>query len=158
MERRRYDKAKKLGCQFSQIPLTTENVIKVHKFINQCRRQQGLSINISLDDLTGSVNAMPKVYQAFAIQLDGEMIAATIIVNVTNKVAYNYLPASDKNYHHLSPMVMLMIELYDYLRLSGFTTMDWGVTSVNGHTQQSLASFKEAMGAKRTFRSTYVIE
>ena len=104
-----------------------------------------------------AIDAIPNAYKAYAILLNGELIAATIVVTVTDKVAYNFLPASNKKYNYLSPMAMLMICLYDHLRQSGFSNLDWGVTSIDGQIQQGLAVFKEAMGAKKSFRSTYVL-
>ncbi|GEM_PF-6446218 len=158
MELRRKNKAVKAGCTFSVVPMTTENTPMVHQFIGRCRQQQGLEINISEDDLLKSVKAMPAHYETYVIKLDGEIIAAAVTVRVTSKIVYNYLPASDKGYNHLSPMVMLMIQLYEELKIKGYSILDWGLTSIDGHIQKGLADFKEAMGAQRTTRYVYALE
>ncbi|MEM9053097.1 MAG: GNAT family N-acetyltransferase [Bacteroidota bacterium] len=157
MELRRYKKAEQAGCEFSEIQLNLDSAFEIHHFIARCRVQQGLEINISESEFIETVRLLPEYYSAFTVRLNDEIIAATVVVKVNNRVAYNYLPASNKAFHHLSPMVYLTIHLYHQLKRLGFQIMDWGLTSVKGEEQTGLAHFKEAMGAQLERRFTYVL-
>ncbi|MEQ8712434.1 MAG: GNAT family N-acetyltransferase [Cyclobacteriaceae bacterium] len=155
MEKRRLKKAEAAGCAFKKWPLDGEGATKLHDFISECRKAQSLTINIGEQDFKRTIDALLSAYQAYVVELENQIIAATVVVKVTSAIAYNYLPASDKAYHHLSPMVLLMNGLYAELRNQGFKTLDWGVTSIDGKEQKSLARFKEAMGAVRGRKLTY---
>lgn len=158
MERRRLRKAGVAGCVFKKWPLGNGGTTKLHSFISKCRKAQKLEINITEEDFKLATATLPSDYQAFVIELGDEIIAATVVVRVTGDIAYNYLPASDKAYNHLSPMVLLMTQLYQELSDQGFRTLDWGVTSIEGKEQKSLARFKEAMGAVRSKKQLFTYE
>jgi hypothetical protein len=157
MERRRLRKAEVAGCVFKRWPLDSGSAAKLHLFISKCRKAQGLEININEEDFKLATATLPSDYHAYVIELGDEIIAATVVVRVTGDIAYNYLPASDKAYNHLSPMVLLMTRLYHELSGQGFKTLDWGVTSIEGKEQKSLARFKEAMGAVRSKKCTFFL-
>ncbi|MEQ9301064.1 MAG: GNAT family N-acetyltransferase [Cyclobacteriaceae bacterium] len=156
MERRRLRKAEVAGCVFKRWPLDSGGAAKLHSFISKCRRAQDLEINITEEDFKLATDTLPSEYEAYVVELGDEIIAATVVVRVTGDIAYNYLPASDKAYNHLSPMVMLMTRLYHELSDQGFKTLDWGVTSIEGKEQKSLARFKEAMGAVSNRKTIYL--
>lgn len=149
MQERRLNKARKAKCAFEKWPLDGDHAQQLHRFISDCRQAQGLQVNISCEDFRRATEQLPSAYMGYAVQLDGQLIAATVVVRVTDRIAYNYLPASDRAYHHLSPMVLLMVHVYEELSRQGFGIMDWGITSISGEEQVSLARFKEAMGAQR---------
>lgn len=157
MEKRRLKKAVNAGCTFKKWHLDGLQRQEVYDFISKCRSQQDLEINITKPSFIEAVQKLASHYQAYVVELGGEIIAATVVVKVNAHIAYNYLPASDKAYNRLSPMVLLMRELYGKLRDDGFSILDWGMTSIDGEEQTSLARFKEAMGAKRSTKFHYEI-
>lgn len=145
MERRNFRKA--LAKNYRWKLESEEALPEVYSFIERCRSQNNLNVNVTFEDLNRSFNEFPGRYRIFSIRHKGYLTAASITVEVSNNVLYNYLPASDKRFKRDSPMVFLMVSLYKYARSFGYQVLDLGVSSINGKIQTGLAEFKERMGA-----------
>ena len=145
MERRNFRKA--LAKNYRWKLESIEALPEVYSFIERCRAQNDLMVNISFEDLKSSFNEFPRKYRIFSIRHRDYLTAASITVEVSNNVLYNFLPASDRRFKKDSPMVFLMISLYKYAKSLGYQILDLGVSSINGKIQTGLAEFKERMGA-----------
>jgi hypothetical protein len=155
MQLRRLKKCRDAGFVFKKVNPDAFNAKVWHSFIEVCRQQQGLQININYDDFAMAIASLPDKYDFFGVWDGSKLIAATVVVHVTSKAVYNYLPASTKDYHQYSPMVMLMLEVVDYFKKAGVAYFDLGVSSINGKAQQGLCAFKESMGGIRSEKKYY---
>ncbi len=155
MQLRRLNKCKDAGFTFDIVDANAANARAWHEFIAECRVQQGLQININFDDFERAITTLPDKYDLFGIWDRDKIIAATVVVRVSNKAVYNYLPASTKDYHSYSPMTLLMHELTEYYRSQGCEFLDLGVSSINGEPQEGLCAFKESMGAIRSEKNYF---
>ena len=155
MQIRRIRKCKKAGYELEEVQ-DENQLVATYQFIAGCREEQGLVINISLDKFIRSFRLLPAHYQAFRI-IDpyGEIIAATVVVKVTDQIVYNYLPASLRKFQTFSPMAFLLFRVALHYQREGSDILDLGLSSINGVSQDSLATFKERMGAIRTTKLTY---
>ena len=155
MQIRRIRKCKHARFEFKEVK-GEEELAKVYVFIAECRMQQGLVINIPRDKFMQSFTLLADHYRAFIIATpEGETIAATVVIRVSNGIAYNYLPASSKQYHRYSPMAFLLFRTALLYKSEGYDILDLGITSIDGEEQVSLARFKERMGAIRSPKTTY---
>ncbi len=128
---------------------------EVHEFIADCRAQNGLKINISLQKLNGLFERFPDSYHIFSAFKDAERVASVVTCQVTPRVAYYYLPATKEEYKSFSPMVPLIKEIADYYRSRGISILDLGISSIQGTKQEGLYNFKERMGAALSYKPTY---
>jgi len=155
MQMRRIRKCKNAGYQFQSVTGDAA-IAETHEFLTKCRKEQGLQINISASKLLRSFNALPSNYHAFQVRTrSGELIAATIALKVTNEIIYNYLPGSLKSFNKYSPMSFLLFRMALSYQEKSFRLLDLGVSSVDGKEQESLAIFKQRMGAKRSDKPIY---
>lgn len=154
MQQRKLRKSEQL--RFQKEP--SENLPEIHKFIAKCRLQQGLEINIDLPKLEKLWALFPDEYECYSIRKDGTLISAAIMVLVSDKICYYYLPATDQEYKSESPMVRLLSELYKTYQTLGYQIMDLGISSINGKKQEGLYDFKQRMGAYDTNRSTLTLK
>ena len=143
---RRLNKCLNAGFIFAAEPF--EKLGEVYSFIEECRREQGVAINISESDLLRSWVNLEGVYQAFTVRDDQRIIAACITTHVSNAVLYYFLPAASTAYNNYSPMVLLIVQLYTWAAEQGYILIDMGKSSVRGEPQKGLFSFKEKMGAE----------
>ena len=127
----------------------------LHQFISACRKQQGLEINITRENLLNLVKSNPQKYEGYLVKLEDKIICVLIFVVVDAENVYYYLPATLEEYKSYSPMVALMNYLYKLLDQRGFKNFDLGISSVNGIKQEGLYEFKAHMGAKTSYRITY---
>lgn len=152
MEIRRLKKAEKKHLIFTE----SDEIEKIHAFLNKCRKQQGLKINIELHRFILLFEAFPDRYRAWNVHDGYKWVAALVTVNVTDEIVYYFLPGSDKNYNKWSPMVFLVDSLLDVLRNEGKKILDMGVSSVEGKKQEGLFKFKERLGAKSSPKLTLI--
>jgi hypothetical protein len=135
--------------------LDPSEFINLHQFITKCRGQQNLEINIDQTTLLNLVSTFPNHYEGWVSELDGQWTSAVLMVRVTKQLVYYYLPATDKVFKSASPMVQLIDHLISYYQNNGFSTLDMGVSSINGVRQKGLFDFKERMGAICTPKYTF---
>ncbi|MEQ9425614.1 MAG: GNAT family N-acetyltransferase [Cyclobacteriaceae bacterium] len=145
MERRHFRKA--LAKNYRWKLESADALPEVYSFIERCREQQKLKVNISFEDLQRSFKAFPGKYRILSIRHNGYLTATSITVEVNKNIIYNYLPASDKKFKQDSPMVFLLVNLYKYAKSMNYQILDLGLSSVKGKIQTGLAEFKERMGA-----------
>ena len=154
MQKRRIKKCEREGFTFKKESL--DQSLEVYDFLVQCRSQQNLEINIERKKFFEVTCALPEHYELYSVKNDqGELVAATVVVIVNNKVVYNYLPGFDRTYHDFSPLAFLSHNLYSVLSQRQFEHFDLGVSSVNGVIQTGLAQFKERMGGIVGLKYTY---
>jgi hypothetical protein len=154
MQRRKIAKCIQSKFKFQIEP--SYKVGEIYKFIQSCRTQQGLEINVSLNYLKGAFSLLASNYNLFTIRnKENKILAATVIVMINESVVYNFLPAFDRNYKAHSPLAFLTYELYNYFSRKEFSYMDLGISSINGTPQEGLIKFKERMGATMTKRKNY---
>ncbi len=127
-----------------------------HKFLSVCRQAQGLQINIDWNHLKNLIDRLPDAYECFGVFRGDKMSAVCIAVNVTNQIAYYYLPATSPMFRDKSPMVLLIAGMVEYYRNKGFKHLDLGVSSFEGKAQEPLRIFKERMGALETSKPTLI--
>lgn len=154
MQKRQLNKNKDLVIRKTSL----SELSKIHQFIADCRKEQGLTINISQEKLCSLFSSLPAYYDAFIVEKEGSMISAVIMTKPTSNICYYYLPATKAEFKPLSPMVHLMAYLYDYYQEQGFSYMDLGISSIDGKLQEYLAEFKERMGAQTTRRVSWKME
>ncbi|MCR9253384.1 MAG: GNAT family N-acetyltransferase [bacterium] len=153
MQKRRIRKCQKLGFTVHQTENKAEQE-KAYEFIKSCRLEQGLTINISKEKYMASLDIADH-YHLFLVKYEEEIVCSSLLVKVNNEVIYNYLPASSARSKKYSPMAFLIDYLLKHYHDAGFKYFDWGQTSIDGVEQESLAQFKERMGAIRSDKYTF---
>lgn len=157
MQIRRLKKLEK-QANVAFVEMHGEQLGQLYEFLAIARRQQGLEINIDAATFKKLHTVLPDHYRGFGVLYDGKIIAGLFLGYVTDQLAYYFLPGSDKTYHHLSPMVFLIDRLLIILRKQGCTTLDMGVSSIEGKLQEGLFAFKERMGAQTASKSTFILD
>ena len=145
MEKRRLLKAQKAGCVFKQY--ASNDLIHVYERIKLWRDLSEKPLSLEWSEIDAASQLNPYAYLSFGIELKGEMIAATIAIKVNETSLYHFFPASTNQYNTLSPMVMLVDELYTWCQSHQITLLDLGTSYVKGKRKDSLVQFKENMGA-----------
>jgi len=153
---RRLEKCAKASFRFIQEP--GEHLEEIYLFLDSCRKDQGLTINISFEDLKRSIDRFASTYRLFSIRDKQRLMAACITCRVSSEVLYYFLPGSERAYSAYSPMVMLISELSALADKEGYKMIDLGKSSVLGVVQKGLSTFKTRMGAKAGERKCFFRE
>lgn len=145
-ERRRLQKCRRAGFQVAH--WDCPDLDAVSSFLIQTRRQRGYELPLPAERLCALIQTFPDQFPVFVVN-DGPIIAAlTVAVRVRDDILYNFLPASDPDYHAHSPMVLLTDGLFGYCQPRQIRLLDLGV-SLDGNRQPkpSLMRFKRNLGA-----------
>ncbi|HEX5171146.1 MAG TPA: GNAT family N-acetyltransferase [Cyclobacteriaceae bacterium] len=127
----------------------------VFKFIQRCRVERRYSLSIDWDTLSRTVSTFGDRFFLFGILDRTEIAAATISINVGNKILYNFQPAHLKKYDGSSPMLMLLSGMHQFCRENGYDLLDLGTSSLEGFPNFKLLDFKLGLGAHPTMKLTY---
>ncbi len=158
MERRKLKKLRSGKIKISMEPTSTDVLSECHRFIADCRADQGLKINIELDKLMDLCFSLQGKYDVFTARSGDQLVSAVITCRVNQNHMYYYLPATDYRYRKQSPMVGLVELIYQKCSRLNIQHLDLGVSSTNGELQQGLYDFKERLGALPTTKSTIYCE
>ena len=154
MELRKLKKLHSGNIRFGMEPTSMDVLIECHAFIERCRKDQGLTVNIDLKKLKELAFSLEGRYQVFTARSGNNLVATVITCLVDQDHLYYYLPATDQRYRKESPMVGLVESIYKYCVHRGIKYLDLGVSSKDGVLQQGLYDFKRRLGAQESIKPT----
>ncbi len=152
-QKRKIKSLERDGFEFHKIPISDLEL--AHQFLTICRQVQGLEINVSFEKLQQLTSQLPGSYEIFSVQRAGKLSAVCITMNVTGSIAYYYLAGTSPLFRSHSPMVLLIAGMVNHYRHQGYKFFDLGVSSFEGHPQETLRLFKGRMGAQETHKPTF---
>ncbi len=156
MEQRRLRKSVREGLDFRFV--NRSEFVALFGFIKRHREAKGHQLSMDWPVLKHAINANREHYLAAGVYKENQLIAAAILVRVSDKVVYNFLPAHDAAYNSLSPMVFLIGSVYEWCHRAGVDWIDLGTSYLGKKENKSLISFKEHMAGQPfesiTFRKT----
>ena len=156
MEKRNLIKSKKTGIIFTNHPNTEAEI--VFSCIESFRWSKKIPVNIDLKSIMRLVEKFPDKYSFFSASMENDMVAATVCVEVTDSVLYNFLPAHNSAYNTFSPLIFLLEQIYNYASLKAMQYIDLGVSSIDNYPQKGLIKFKERLGSISFSKLTFVKE
>lgn len=143
MERRKLEKLGKTNFEFTKE--SHKAFDRVYDFLNVCRMEKGLELNIRKFKLARLFKTFPQHYDIFCGRIDGELACAAITLKTADGIVYYFLPATLERFKKQSPMVGLLDGIVKYFREEG-QYLDLGISSMAGSPQEGLIVFKERMG------------
>ena len=150
MERKRLRKCQREGFTFKEESL--RHIAFYYQFLADCRSEKGWELSTTLDEVTRAVRKLPNSYRVFALYDNQQCIAACLGVVVNSHIFYDFYHDSLRAYSALSPIVMLLANIYDRLRAEAVTVLDMGTSLTT-----SLQTFKSHMDGQPTRKDTYVL-
>lgn len=157
-ERRRLRRCRRLGLVPEQEPPLL--LPWAYEFIAKCRQERRQALSLPLARVQELFRALPRQHLLFSVRKPGGAWGAlTIAIQVSERVLYNFYPASPLADNLLSPAVLLHESLHAYARASGLAVVDLGTSTLHeGEPNVSLLHFKRHLGGmaglKLTWRKT----
>jgi hypothetical protein len=153
-ERRRLRRCHQLGLVPEQEPPLI--LPWVYDFIAACRQERGHALSLPLARVQELFRAFPRQHLIFSVRKPGgEWAAITIAIQVSERVLYNFYPASPLADNHLSPMVLLNESLHAYARASGLAVVDLGTSTLPTGPNASLLRFKRHLGGVSSLKLSW---
>jgi hypothetical protein len=153
-ERRRLHKCRRAGLFIEQEPAYL--LPQAYEFIQQCRQERGQHLSLSLKRVQALFRAFPCEHFLFSVrQPDGNWAALTVAIQVSERVLYNFYPASPLRCNSLSPVVLLNEGLHAFARASGMRVLDLGTSTLDSGPNASLLRFKRHLGGVAGLRLSW---
>jgi lipid II:glycine glycyltransferase (peptidoglycan interpeptide bridge formation enzyme) len=132
---------------------------KIYDIMTEFRTQKNIPITFSKDDFANSLEKMPENYTLFYVHdKQGEVIAATLMVRINDRVLYYFFPSDNPRRSSYSPMIMLMDGIFSYAKEHHYQYIDLGISSKNNTPQKGLIQFKENIGGLASVRLTFQLD
>lgn len=128
---------------------------KIYSFIKKCRRKKGQHLSMTFDEVLQTAEALPEGYKCFTLYDNDRLIAASLAIQISPSILYNFYSAHDAEYNKFSPMIMLFDYVYSYCIKKRIQMVDLGTSAISGKPNFSLLHFKEHLGAVFTPKHTY---
>jgi hypothetical protein len=148
-----FKRCQREGLTFRQ--LETTKVVEVYRFIEHCRKERGMSLSMTLDQLVKTVRSCPKDFLLFAVFQNEEMVAASIVLKINDRILYDFYYGHSKASNNLSPVVFLLDGQYTFGKLNGFQILDLGTSMLNDKVNFSLLNFKSQVGGVPSMKLTF---
>jgi hypothetical protein len=156
-ERRRLRRCRQQGLVPEQEPPLI--LPWAYDFIAKCRQERGQALSLPLKRVQALFRAFPRQHLLFSVRKpSGEWAALTIAIQVSERVLYNFYPASPLADNHLSPAVLLHESLHGYARASGLAVVDLGTSTLPspaGTPNESLLRFKRHLGGVASLKLSW---
>jgi hypothetical protein len=153
-ERRRLHRCRQLGLVPEQEPPLI--LPWAYDFIAACRQERGQALSLPLARVQELFRAFPRQHMLFSVRKpSGEWAALTIAIQVSERVLYNFYPASPLADNHLSPVVLLNESLHAYARASGLAVVDLGTSTLPTGPNASLLRFKRHLGGVSSLKLSW---
>ena len=153
-ERRRLHKCRRHGLHFEQEPPFL--LPAAYEFIAACRQERGQALSLSLARVQELFRRFPREHFLFSVrQTDGGWAALTVAIRVSERVLYNFYPASPLRCNVLSPVVLLNEGLHAFARASNLSVLDLGTSTLDTGPNASLLRFKRHLGGVAGLRLSW---
>ena len=127
-----------------------------YEFIRACRQERGQLLSMSLERVQELFRHFPKEHFLFSVrQPDGEWAALTVAIRVSEKVLYNFYPASPLRCNAFSPVVLLNEGLHAFAQASDMAVLDLGTSTLDSGPNASLLRFKRHLGGVAGLRLSW---
>ncbi|WP_173808584.1 hypothetical protein [Hymenobacter caeli] len=129
---------------------------RAHAFLSACRQERGQAPPLPLARLEALFEAFPDDHFLFSVRgPGGEWAALAVAVRVSERVLYNFYPASPLSQNALSPVVLLNEGLHAFGRASGMAVLDLGTSTLPTGPNASLLRFKRHLGGTAGLRLSW---
>ena len=153
-ERRRLHKCRRHGLHVEQEPPFL--LPAAYAFIAACRQERGQELSLPLARVQALFQRFPLEHFLFSVrQADGAWAALTVAIRVSERVLYNFYPASPLRCNALSPVVLLNEGLHAFARASDLAVLDLGTSTLDTGPNASLLRFKRHLGGVAGLRLSW---
>jgi len=152
-ERQKAVKASKL---FSFNICTSVEYKRVYDFIYTCRKERNQTLSLSWRELKRTLSGLPNRFLFFNLTDEKNIVAAAIVIRVSETIWYTFYYAHVSTYNKVSPVVYLLSCIYDCAAKEKVKLFDLGTSMLHTSVNKSLLHFKQSVGAKTTAKHTFI--
>ena len=131
---------------------------EAYEIISSNRIRRGFPITMTYQQLEDLCETFPERIHFFAVYSaheNGDMIAASVCIEITNKIFYVFYWGDIAGVEAYSPVVFLVSFIYDYCQRNNFRILDVGASTVEGQPNYGLIKFKRDLGFQESLKASF---
>ena len=129
---------------------------EVYEFISICRMSKKYALSITFDELRRMIDQFPEEYHLFAVYHREKLVAASVAIQVNDKVLYHFISDHIRKIGSFSPALVLMEGIYDFCARQNLQMLDLGTSAPDGIPNSKLLNFKKELGGKVATKFTFI--
>lgn len=149
-EKRKLKQAKTAHLRFKKN--SNDDLKNVYQFISDCRQGKNYQLSMYWEDLEKLAFTFPEAIHCFSTNLYDQVASACIAIQVSKDVLYTFYYDHSKDFHQLSPVVLLIEGIYDFCKASHIRLLDLGTATVNNQPNFPLLRFKQHLGGQPSLK------
>lgn len=128
--------------------LKPQAVEEAYRFLASCKREKGYFLSMSLEDLKKSFEIFPDDFFLFGVRYNNELVAASVVIKVTEQIAYHFIFDHVRRLNNLRPGLLLLEGIYHFCCEQDFKIFDLGTSALGGKPNFLLLEFKVSIGGR----------
>jgi len=144
-ERQKLRKAQQL---FFFERLNIAHLKEVYSFIADCREERNQRLSMSFSELKKTVAAFPKNFFLYRLRNESGTAAAAIVIKINKEILYTFYYAHARRFDRVSPVVLLIAEIYEWSQGQNVEMIDLGTSMIDGKINHPLLHFKKSIGGQ----------
>ena len=125
---------------------------------NNLSLRHNVSPTHTLSELKKLITLFPNQINLFTANLDDEMIAGVINFICNQNTILAFYISHNNHFQHMRPLNLLFTKMFKWAVNNKYQYYDFGLFTVFGDPNLSLARFKESFGTNGLFRKTMTLE
>jgi hypothetical protein len=135
---------------FEQIEF--QDLASVYDLLKANRMNLGVKLSTDLPRLSVLLESFPDKYFLFGVFYQGNLIAASVCVETFTSNLYVFYWGDDLNFRHFSPVTFLANGIIEFAKSRNYDFLDLGTVGPNGTYSETLAKYKQNLGATLSFK------
>jgi hypothetical protein len=137
-------------------PVGVSRLAAFYQMLQANRAKHGGGLTHTLSELERLYELVPDHMRLFVCELQGQMIAGSLVFELNNRVSYSFYPCHDEKFEEYRPAALTTIRVAEYYSARGFKYLDLGPSTFDDFAvNHGLARFKEDMGGIGFCRDTW---
>ena len=112
----------------------------------------------TLDELKKLKETYPQRIHFFAVKVNEEIAAVTVLFDVTSKAVHTFYIAQSQEYANTNVLPLLFYKIFEQYRQRNFDWYNFGISSRGQQIKWGMLEFKERMGGRATARQVWKLE
>jgi len=147
---------KRSGAAFRSLYL--DEAQPAYEVIARNRAARGYPMTMAWDQIEALMRAFPGRVGVHAVERDGVILAAAIVLQVTAAHLYVFYWGEDPQVRRESPVTLLAEGLVEMCQAQGVRVLDIGISTDRSTPNPGLIAFKESLGCRAAGKRTYVLD
>jgi hypothetical protein len=132
--------------------LDFDSLFTVYNLLESNRRSIGTELSLNLSKLSILLKSFPDKYFLFGVFQRDNLIATSICVETFPTNLYVFYWGDDVKFRHYSPVTFLANGIINFATSRSYDYLDLGTVGPNGEYIESLAKYKQNLGATLSFK------